>query len=140
MIMLPVPPEHYDATVAFLGQRIAGGASAPAATDITQPIAGGNDFPPDVLQRIKTEPQFPIVKAMLDLVAERPEKPVTLDEVMSRAGVAERRDARGQLAAFTKMLKRWGVGRWPIRAERDANGRVFYLGTKEFAKEWKKKP
>ncbi|HXG90328.1 MAG TPA: hypothetical protein VNJ02_18535 [Vicinamibacterales bacterium] len=142
MIMLPVPVEHYPAVIVFLGQLMSGGAPPPV-TPTEHPGTGSEDaFPREVIQRMKVEPQFPVVQAMLDLVAERPGRPVTLPEVMSRAGGVEPRDARGQLAGFTKMLRRWGVagGRWPVRAERDANGRVFYLGTKEFANEWLKKP
>jgi hypothetical protein len=151
MIMLPVPDEHYPAMVVALSQLMA--ANAPGA--ITQagstPATGtggnvpgvtprGGEYPATEIQRLKAETLNAATRAMLDLVADRPEQPVPLGKVKSRTGL-KLADVRGQLASFTKMLKkRYGRQWWPIRAERDATGRAYYVASNAFAEEWNKKP
>jgi hypothetical protein len=145
MIMLPVPDEHYTAMVQELARLMAGSNTVGVTTGSGTlgapsgaPLAGG-EWPATELRRLKDDSLNAVSRVMLDLTAERPEQRVGRDEIKKRSGVDHDR-VRGQLAAFTKLLLKHYGRRWPIHAERNARGEICYVGSKQFAAEWTRKP
>jgi hypothetical protein len=131
IVMVAVPRKHYQAVILLLA-RLMGGNAVP-----------GN--PPEVswtredVRRLTLEPLNPTVRALLDLTCDAPETRVALTQIQRRART-EYAQARGQLAAFTKLLqKRFARTDWPVRAEQGADGKLYYTAPQDFAEEWNTK-
>jgi hypothetical protein len=130
ILMVPVPAEHYQAVILFLAQLM-GGNVPPGNVEV--------GWARDDVRRLMLEPLNPTIRALLDLTCEKPETPVTLIQIQRRAET-EYGQARGQLASFTKLLrKRFGRTDWPVRFEQGADGKLHYTASQEFAEAWNAK-
>src|SRR5688572_23026122 len=119
MVMVPVPREHYPAVIQFLAHLMGG-----AAAKVEGPVQ--NLWTHDDVRRLMAEPLNPTVRAMLDLTCEAPDTQVTLAQIQRRARL-EYPQARAQLAAFTKLLrKRFARTDWPVRDEQGPDGKLYY--------------
>lgn len=126
--MLPVPRQHYRAVLSYLARLMDGEAA--------HEPPGATSWSVEQVARLARQPLNSTIKAMLDLTASSPDTRFCLADIQTRAGT-EYGQARGHLAAFTKLLrKHFDLEEWPIRVEQGADGKLYYHASPLFAECW----
>lgn len=150
VIALQVPQRFYEPMVNELArlmqaERGAGDPEAPRTPVEAHPDEGGLPTKrwtrEDIARLRRKNPLNKMVKAILDLAAERPGEWISYSDAKERAGVSDG-SARAGLAGLTRHVKsRYGRTNWPFIAEWQGNGeftdaQMYYRVTDEVARLW----
>ena len=153
-VSVPVPtwllPEVYE----LLGRRMSEGRTrhlsepmhAPRVSEASRPYLG-QEHGEMLGQRRFTGAELGLLKraldprslprTMLDMCAELPGEPISFDQVVARAGL-ESAQAKGQLGAFTKILKKlFRNPQWPVVVHFGSQGQATYIMPEGMARIWR---
>lgn len=82
-------------------------------------------------------PEGNIGRTLIDMCANVPGQAIAFDDVVARAGV-EPRQARGQLGALTKVLKKlFRTPEWPVHVNIGSQGQATYIMPEGMARNWR---
>jgi hypothetical protein len=143
IVLVPVPVHLLPSIYAVLAEGTRQQNPDPNPSAPFEPFGGvvqTRKFDADELAQLKRslKPDGG-ARAMLDLCASKPDQWVGYDQVVSASGIAARQ-LRGQLGAFTKMVKKLFNGRaeWPVQFQWAIGGsqQAYYVMTPTIAAIW----